>query len=319
MIKFFTQTLPGIRYFTFWILIIGCVLYAFGYFHIFNYKHEWLYDFAKTFGSICMSSAVFMGIVKSYQFTGIFKEELRKVVTAEDHLSRRTDIEKIWENVTMQLCKQKFKRISNKLQRILKQYYLPIDDEYYYRNTKLTIEIEHNPEYQGYINVLEEFKTTIIIEESNNIKYKYTSSIPYPNDKMSKTSFEIVEFTVNEKEIKWSKGKELKQIQSNNVCSSNFDIKISCSKEKKEYVLYRKTKKCYSLDCNQYMGHIATGLYENYDIHITYPKDITFECLGLGVLGKWQIKPNENKIYRTIKASYNGLVFKNQGILFLYK
>ena len=91
MLKFFTQTLPGIRYFSFWVLLFGIGIYTIGYFEIGKLSYTWIYDFLKTGGSVFMSSAVFMGIVKSYQFTGIFKEELRKVVYAEDHLEKRND------------------------------------------------------------------------------------------------------------------------------------------------------------------------------------------------------------------------------------
>jgi hypothetical protein len=319
MLKFLTQTLPGIKYFTFWIFLFGLLIYSFGYFKILELSYDWIYDFAKTGGSIFMSSAVFMGIVKSYQFTGIFKEELRKVVFGEDHLSKRTDIDDIWENLTLQLCKQKFKKISNKLQKIVKQYYLPIEDEFYFKNTKLVVEIEHNPDNAGYINVVEEFKTTIIIEDSEKIDYIYTSSIPFPNEDTTITYFELSEFTLNESNIIWEKGKELKESSTNNILSNKFNIKLECVKGKKEYIVYRKTKKCYALSENPYMGHTASGLYENYDFHLTYPKNMSFDWLGMGVLGKWKITRSENTVCKTLKANYNGLMFKNQGFLLLFK
>ncbi len=319
MFKFFTQTLPGIKFFTFWVFLFGLLLYSFGYFKIWDLPYVWLYDFAKTGGSIFMSSAVFMGIVKSYQFTGIFKEELRKVIFAEDHLSKRNDLDDIWENLTLQLCNQKFKKISNKLQKIVKQYYLPIEDDYYYKNTKLVVEIEHNEDKAGYINVVEEYTTIINIEDSEKIDFKFTSSIPFPKDNSSFTSFELVEFTLNEQNIEWKKDQELKENSSNNILSNSFNIKLDCVKGKKEYIVYRKTKKCYALSENPYMGHTASGLYENYDFHLTYPKNMSFDWLGMGVLGKWKIKRSENAYSKTLKAGYIGLMFKNQGFLLLFQ
>ncbi len=318
MLKFFVQTLPGIKYFTFWVFIFGIAIYTMGYFKIWDLTYIWLYDFAKTGGSIFMSSAVFMGIVKSYQFTGIFKDELRKVVFAEDHLSKRNDIDNIWENITLQLCNQKFKKISNKLQKIVKQYYLPIEDDYYYKNTKLVVEIEHNEDNAGYINVVEEYTTTINIEDSEKIDFHFTSSIPFPEDENTITYFKLAEFTLNERDIKWNKGKELKETSTSNILSNCFNIKLDCVKGKKEYIVYRKTKKCYALSENPYMGHTASGLYENYDFHITYPKNMSFDWLGMGVLGKWKIKRSENTYSKTLKAGYNGLMFKNQGFLLLF-
>ncbi len=319
MIKFLTQTLPGIKYFTFWVFLFGLLIYTFGYFKIWEFSFDWLYDFAKTGGSIFMSSAVFMGIVKSYQFTGIFKAELRKVVFAEDHLSKRNDIDNIWENLTLQLCKQKFKKISTKLQKIVKQYYLPIEDDYYYKNTKLVIEIEHSEDNPGYINVVEEYTSTINIEDSEKIDFVFTSKIPFPKDDNNITYFKLTEFTLNEKDVKWNKGKELKENSSNNILSNNFNIKLDCINGKKEYIVYRKTMKCYAMSENPYMGHTASGLYENYNIHITYPKNISFDWLGMGVLGKWNIKRSENAYSKTLKAEYRGLIFKNQGFLLLFK
>jgi len=319
MLKFFTQTLPGIKYFAFWILLLGFIIYSIGYFNVFDLPYKWIYDFAKTGGSIFMSSAVFMGIVKSYQFTGIFKEELRKVIFAEDYLKKRTDIDDIWKNLTLQLCKQKFKRISNKLQKIVKKYYLPIEDEYYYKDTKLNVEIEHHPNKAGYINVVEEFKTTIIIEDSEKIDYLYTSSIPFPNEETPTTYFKLSELTLNETNVEWEKGKELKESSTNNILSNKFHKELKCDKEKKEYVVYRKTEKCYALSENPYMGRTASALYENYNVHFTYPKDMGFDWLGMGVLGKWKIKRSENSVCKTLKANYDGLMFKNQGFLLIFK
>ena len=325
MIKFFTQTLPGIKYFSFWVLLLGIGFYFIGYFEIWDYSlvwgfsYKWFYDFLKTMGSVFMSSAVFMGIVKSYQFTGIFKEELRKVVFAEDHLTKRKDLDNIWEKITLQLCNQKFKQISNKLQKIIKQYYLPIEDDYYYKNTKLVVEIEKDPDNPNYVNIIEEFTYTVDTEDLEKIDFKFTSSIPFSKKDNNLTSFELKEFTINDEDIIWKKGKELKESRTSNILNNSFNIKLDCVKEKKDYIVYRKQKKRFSLIENPYMGHTASWLYENYDFHITYPKEMSFDWLAMGVLGKWKIKRSENTYSKSLKATYTGLMFKNQGFLLLFK
>jgi hypothetical protein len=321
MLKFLTQTLPGIRYFSFWVLLFGIVIYTIGYFKIGDLPNYWIwvYDFLKTGGSVFMSSAVFMGIVKSYQFTGIFKEELRKVVYAEDHLEKRNDLETIWEKITLQLCKQKFKKISTQLQKIIKEYYLPIDHDYYYKDYKIETIIEYDTENEGYIKITEETVYKLITDDIDCVDLKFSSVIPFPSNDEEKTTYQLQELTLNDVDVPYTLGNELKVKRTKTNLNISFNTKIDCKSTNKDYIVTRKDVKIYNLESNPFRSHSAVWLYENLELNLTYPKEMQFEWLNVGALGKWKVEPSVNIYGRKLKARYNGLLFKNQGFLLIYK
>ena len=76
-----------------------------------------------TIGSISLTSGIFAGIAKSNQFTEIYKKIIRDIIYGNEHLEKRNDLEKIWENVTQTLSNQKFQRISSLMNKNIKKYF----------------------------------------------------------------------------------------------------------------------------------------------------------------------------------------------------
>lgn len=298
-------------------LAFGFLFLAFGYTDmVIDGDNKWKEVF-KVMGTIILSSGVFMAISKSYQFTNIFKDELRKVIYAEEHLENRTDLDVLWQKITDALCKRRFSNITNKLIRNIKDYYLPINQDYYYKNYDLDIDVEYDPLNSGYVYVTEEIKVTIVTENKKECNYNFKSSIPFPKNDAGLTFYCLEELKINDKKIDLSKQGGLQETKKEGYLSTSF--KYKCIPGKQEYNIVRREKKRYALSVNPYRLHKAICLYHNFSLDLSYPKNMDIEWIDMGVLGKWSQSHKDTQAHNRIKANYNGLIFRNQGFLLMYR
>jgi len=301
----------------FWLLFAGTLLLIFGYFDIIPNEFNNIKEIFKIIGTASLSGGFFMFLTKSKIFTDIFKEELRKVIYAEEHLSKRKDLEDIWENVTQELCNKKFKDISSKLQKNVKDYYLPLNHEYYYKDYKLDVDFEYDTENEGYIIVNEDHSVIVVAEDDKEFIYRFKSTIPFPEDEQNKlTNIELIELKVNDKLIPYNIGIEMKMKRSSNILFSDF--KYNCGDIKKEYHITRTIKKRYDLKSNPDYGMLAVWLYQNFSLNLNYPKNMDIKLLDYGVLGSWVPRLVTTAYGKKLKANYKGLIFRNQGFLILH-
>ena len=319
MSKFFTQILLGIRCFLFWVLLFGIGIYIIGYFEIGKLSYIRIYEFLRTGGLVIIFSAVFMGIVKAYQFTDIFKKERRKLVYAEDQLEKINNLETISKKINFQFFKQKFKKISKQLKKIIKDYYLSRNNDYYFKDYKIETTIEYDKENTGYIKITEETVYKLIIDDADCVELKFNCVIPFPSDDNKKTTYQLDHLTINDIDVTYSFGKELKVKRTNTNLNISFNSKIDCESNKKDFIISRKDTKIYNLNSNPYISHSTVWLYENLELSLTYPKEMEFEWLNVGASGKWKVEPSINGYGKKLKAVYTGLLFKNQGFLLINK
>ncbi|KGO84444.1 hypothetical protein Q763_01500 [Flavobacterium beibuense F44-8] len=263
---------------------------------------------------IILSGGVFAAIVKSKQYSTIFGDLLRDIVFSNEHLDKRKDLEEIWEKVSQALCRQKFKEISVSLHDNVKNSYLPINHEYYYKDHNIDIIIERDEENPGYVYVTETLVTKIISEDTSKKYYKFSGKVPLVPSERDLTFYELNDLKVNGKKIDC---KEILKCTKNST-SLQFSLEYECSGET-SYEIRKSEKKRYNLKANPYKGQNAIWLYENFSVDLSYPKDMDLEFLNVGVLNSWEISARHSKTNNRIKATYNGLIFKNQGFLVIFK
>ena len=257
-----------------------------------------------------------MAIAKSIQFTDIFKDELREVIYSNEHLILRSDLEDIWQKVTDALCQQKFSAINRKLLKNIKDYYLPINQDYYYKDYNLDADIEKDQENDGYVLIQEETKVIVVVENKKGCDYTFSGIIPYPEDDDNRSFYELYDLEINGKKVDLNKNDHLKMSRSNGYI--NIDFNYHCNSSKTEYTIVRKERKRYALSVNPYRSHRAVCLYNNFFLDLNYPKDMEIDWIDMGVLGKWTKNRKDTNSSNRIKAQYNGLIFRNQGFLLIF-
>src|SRR5690554_6681751 len=76
-------------------------------------------------GMTILTSGVFATLLKSFQFTGLFQQEIRKVMLGTEFIDNRKDIIPLWKKVSKGLNINRFLDIVDKLEiYILKTYFL---------------------------------------------------------------------------------------------------------------------------------------------------------------------------------------------------
>jgi hypothetical protein len=292
-------------------VIAAIVLLVFAYF-VFT-KNTTEFDLFKNLGFTLVSGGVFAVIVKSEQFSEIFQNELRNIIYGEENLKNRKDLEPLWEKVTKALCNQKFKLISKKLHDSVKQFYLPINHEYYYKNHSVDIHIEFDEQNTDYLIVTEETKTNLISDDNNPIIYKFSTSIPYPTHESELTLYELLSFTVNNSpKILDKKQLSIEKRDGTLFVECNYEVE-----DKRSYIIIRKEKKRYNLKENSFRQHNANWLYDNFFMDLTYPNNLNIKFIETGVINKWELEQKDTTNFKRLKASYSGLIFKKQGFLLL--
>lgn len=271
----------------------------------------------KVIGTTILSSGVFMAIAKSHQFTNIFKNELRNVIYSSEHLDKRNDIQDIWLRVSDSLCKQKF-AINRRVFDTVKNNYLPVEKEFYYKRYEVDAHFEFVDDEKKFIRCQKDVESEILVVDPDGFDLEYKLLIELDGKDDLQTNYELKELKINDTVIEDPIGNgylKIERTQENLMVKFKYHL----SGDKEDYKISRKDVRTYSFDTNNYNSHSATWLYKMFKVKITYPKILRHEWVSMGVLGKWNVSERPNKTNNVINAYYNGLVFKNQGYMIIFK
>jgi len=96
-------------------------------------------------GTAVFSAGVFSAFFKAMQATGIFSEELAKIIYFDpesNYLKRRNDLKDIWYHVTRALHGNAFPSLENKIWTAIRETYLPTNLQYYFQGLTVYHRIE---------------------------------------------------------------------------------------------------------------------------------------------------------------------------------
>lgn len=172
-----------------WIaLIIGGLSYIVG--HIIVYYSDWLSqntswnndhikfwaDLAISIGDILLVGGVVGFLTSAAQWKGIIVQELTNIVYGKDFLSKRADLKIIWENVTKQLFKHKFKHIHRDILDSISHYLPTTDNEIcYYDNFTEDITVKWEDKDACIVKTTEIMSFDIIAESEAKVDYSVYS------------------------------------------------------------------------------------------------------------------------------------------------
>ena len=116
-------------------------------------------------GFIGLTSGVFASVLKSIQFTGLFKEELTKIISGTEFLNNRKDLPELWKKISKSIYDQKFPEISDLLEDRILTTYFPMNNNHYN----------------------EDFIVSIVIHDiSDDFIINYTQTVEYNEEKKRK-------------------------------------------------------------------------------------------------------------------------------------
>jgi hypothetical protein len=224
-----------------------------------------------------LSSGIFTAILKSLQFTGIFKEEISKVMVGTDFIKNRNDLPELWKEISKTIYNRKFPKISEELENRILQTYFPTNENFYYEDYNVSINIkEINEKFEiSYDQVCE---YSVILDTNSNIAVlEIESQISDDNDSESKYINELEYFMVNGEKLNLEEDSSTRD----NPKKTLYKIEL---KNEKQFLIKSKYNRKYPLKNENYklfrMKHLTKGMF----VSINYPKDVRVSFFNIGLI-----------------------------------
>ncbi len=291
-----------------WLLLIfGCALYCCGFFWI-SPNSAWKEVVLK------VADVLVIGVILGYlsnaaQFLGIFKQDLESIIFGKEFISKRNDLDTVWENVTKQMFKNKFPSLHKDLLSIIRGY-LPNDEISYYNDFENHISIEWVDKEKGVIKATDDVEFELIADNSNSFIYPIKSwvTISEGNHKWFKN--EITRISINEKNLSLEDNMKESKKEGDSYCET---VNVSLSGASRYGIKYTRVRQ-YSINDDNYIGFRAHYIVNKLRVCIDAPDDIKVLFTCRGTTNDFEDVPQKGK---RIEKKYKGLILPRQGFLFI--
>lgn len=265
------------------------------------------------FGKTILASGIFASILKLMQISGVFKQELEKLIFEPRFLKNRKDIPAYWDKISQELCENRFPNINKKLLADVKEAYLPIKENIYYDEQEHVIEITLNENGKDL-----EVKTTICLtiagaNKNEEINYYFFNNLQF-NEAPDEVFYSFLNIKVNDRQISPKGVNHEHRIEhTENEIINQFNLKLKGSEK---YRIERSEIKKYSLEDNNIIYFIATKLTNSLNVYIKHSPELKIEFLKMGTLEDFIMKQNHSDFKR---FEYKGIIYRHQGYLIQFK
>lgn len=266
--------------------------------------NDWWQGVYERIGEAVLASGVFAAVLKSFQFAGVFKDEIREIMLGTNFIKNRKDLDRLWKKTTRALYGRKFPRISRRLEKAILDSYLPVDKEYYYEDVFHTINIKEITDDFD-IKYDQELSMKVVPESKNTkVELRLWSKIT-DNNLGQKAETRIVELLVD------GSKRNVKEDQST-IGDPKNTLHLVPLSGKKEYNVVIKSQKQHSLKGENFIVSLMNTFVKNMDIAIQFPDNVTVSFFDIGVTTPFeerhvQLKNAINMTHR------NNIIFPGQG------
>lgn len=289
------------------ILIIGIFLYYLGYFHV-TPNTIWKEIVIK------VADVLVIGVILGYlsnaaQFLGVFKQDLEDIIYGKQFLKKRNDIANLWENVSLQMFKEKFPAISKELLTTIKNSYLPLNEVSYYHDYKVIIELSWADDEHNFIIAKDTINFDLIADSTNSFRLPLGSWVNVEGLNEGDYYTRVLDYQVN--------GKPAKKVEETNT----YDPKTHIFKH--EYIVelsgatkYEITKvreKKYLFDKDFDICFRAKYLVNKLNVQIRYPDDLAVCFISRGTTEDFK---DVNSSKGHLEKQYKGIILPRQGYVF---
>lgn len=266
-------------------------------------------DFAQVISKVgftILTSGVFAAIMKSFQFIGIFKQEIENVILESKFIEKRNDLPDLWKKISRSIYNKKFPEISDDLQEMILSSYFPTNHEYYYEDAIISINIE---ELDGDENIkyTQSWKFKVVLAENIN---SVTMSQNYTLDKgenVNLSNSERLYYKIDG--IDLMSEMIINDTETDFKINRNYSLKIS---DKKTFILEVKERRKNCIKNDNIKLFRVNSITKEMDVSISFPDNIRVSFFNVGVVKPFEPKhvDNQNTISRIHK---NGLILQCQG------
>lgn len=292
----------------FWFLTItGIVLYLLSrtdYSFVAGYE-----TLLKDFGIAVLSSGVFASVLKSIQFTGIFKKEIENVILESEYLKKRKDLDTVWKKVSRAMYESKFHTFAEDLEEIILDGYLPIKDNLYYKDFFITIHVtDFTDDMLEYSLSTEVNMVPINRDEKIVLEHKYEIM---QNSDGTENLQNFIYYTKDDEDI-MSDPTYSKKTLKPDVNGKVFSVHSFELNGKSSYSMKRKVERKISIRTDDNIVFRVAHITKNMNVMIIIPENLNATFIDIGVYNEFRKQHSEkdnvmNYVHR------EGVILPKQG------
>lgn len=289
-----------------WLLIIfSLILFSLSKINVFVFEAEELLEKASF---AILSSGVFAAVLKSIQFTGIFKSEIEEIILGTDFIENRSESnqQQLWKATSKAIYKKKFPELSGFIEGRILGTYLPTNKDFYYRDYVITINIEEiNKNFD--ISYTQTSKFEVVLDESIS-ETELMSSLTISQDEDNDDTYknEVVFYTIDGVEAKTNTS------LSEDNTKSITTVPIGSQNGKKVFKVHKKIRRKYSLKNENYKLIRMVTFTKGIDVVVSFPENVSVSFFNIGNVQFFEAEHVEvkNQLCRSHK---NDVILPYQG------
>lgn len=243
-------------------------------------SEKWNEIFQKI-GFISLTSGIFAGVLKSIQFTGLFQEELQKIVSGSEFLKNRKDLQDLWKEISKIIYSKKFPEISEELEDTILNSYFPKEKHHYNQDMIVTINIHDLTDdlLITYTQTIEYF--AILDSEANSSSISYTDTMT--DDEGVEEKNELLFFKIDDKEVDLVNCR--KKVKESGKIKYIHEVPIE---GKDKFKVYIKIKNTYSLKGENVKLLRFNTITKNVDVTVAHNENIQVTFFSVGLINDFE-------------------------------
>lgn len=259
-----------------------------------------------TITNITLVSVFLSFLIDSAKYLNIFQDALTDVIYDNKFLTKRKDIQKLWENVSKAMFKQKFPQINHELLVEVKKNYLPNEDVSFYQDYTYCIELKFDENEKNLIHQKNDIRFILNTQSKDKFTFETTNRI-----KTSGTlrTYECKSFKVNNTIV--TPRKSAPRLENGYQVTDLFvDLEGNT-----KYNIDHSLEKTYLITEDNFICFQAKWLVRNIRIQLFLPGNITPILVPDG------LDPNSFKCVKSddlyCEYEYKGLLLRHQGFIII--
>lgn len=181
-----------------WIILIaftGMLCISFSFAEVLSKVWQ---DTLRVVGQTLLSSSVFLGIIKSLQFTNYFQNALESIIFSDKFLMKlsRDDIQLKWKSVTNILYSNFFPSLRDNLNNHILDKLIANNKNYYHKDMNVHLTITKLDD--EHIKIVEHKSFRIVGNKQDNLEFKLTSKIEKTNDENDLSYLELTRLELSD-------------------------------------------------------------------------------------------------------------------------
>lgn len=299
------------------ILLIGILIVALSYSDETLIASTKAKEVLRIVGQTILSSSVFLGVVKTLQYTDYFKDEINEVIYTENYLKNLSieSLKEKWILLTNVLHSTTFPSLKNNLNSHLLNGIISVPKNYTHSKMKLTFEITEIGTDKRFFKLTEKSEFQINGQKESNVEFKIRTHIIKENINTDISNLRVSALHIN----KENKTSVLPAPSTMQLPDGNLKIELDCKFDiGNNSKIVKELETVHSLRFNGlWKAEFETFVEEGLEVWLYYDKTIfEVDLLAIGQTIKLEKDIFETKF---VKYICRDLIFQNDCLILLIK